>query len=106
MNNKAKKQLQAIISKMTFPQALCMSKGLNDDYDVASKAMEVFPRGEFGLIPDDVKATLEFKDARFAYDAAFENLRNFNGVYTKQYKVELAEIRKEKRAKIATYKED
>lgn len=76
-----------------------MSKGLNADYDVASNAMEVFPKGFLGLTPDDVKSSIEFNTAYFAYDVAFQNLRNFNAIYTKQFKRELAQMRDEKRAK-------
>jgi hypothetical protein len=106
MKQSTKAQLQAIISKMTFPQALSMANGLNADYEVASEILRPFPKSIFGLTPDDVKATVEFQTAKFAYELAFNNLRNFNGIYVKQFKVELAQLRDEKRTKqIAEYQE-
>jgi hypothetical protein len=98
------KQIQQIVEKMTFPQALMMSKGLNQDCDIANELLQTFPKGEFGLTPDDVKSSVEFKTAKFAYDVSFQNLRNFNQYYTKKFKRELTQMRDEKRAKqIAEY---
>jgi hypothetical protein len=91
--------LKQIVQKMTFPQALMMSKGLNQDCDVANNLLQTFPKGAFGLTPDDVKSSTEFKAAKFAYDVAFQHLRNFNQYYTKQFKCELVKMRDEKRVK-------
>jgi hypothetical protein len=93
-----KVQMQKILSKMTFTQALEASKKLNEVVNLADGHLQTFPKGAFGLTPDDVKNTVEFKTAKFTFDIAFQNLRNFNQYYTKKFKRELAQMRDEKRA--------
>lgn len=85
---------------MTFPQALAAHKSLDNVCELASQHLNTFPKGEMGLTPDDVKASAEWKCAKLSFDVSFQNLRNFNQYYTKQFKRELAQMRDEKRAKI------
>lgn len=61
---------------------------------VCDSAMKGFPRGPMGLTPDDVKASDTWKAAKKSYDKAFNSLREFNGLFVKKYKKELAQERK------------
>jgi len=49
------------------------------------------------LTPDSVKADPRWQAAKFKVDRLFQALRHFNGVYTKQFKRELAAQHKAKR---------
>ena len=46
-----------------------------------------------GLTPDHVKANPDWQRAKAAADRAFQSLRQFNGVYVRQFKRELAAAR-------------
>jgi hypothetical protein len=43
-----------------------------------------------GLTPDSVKSDPRWQAAKSKVDKLFQTLRQFNGVYTKQFKSELA----------------
>lgn len=58
-----------------------------------------FPRGPMGLTPDAVRRAPEYLAAKSAFDAAFQRLRHFNGVFTKTF---ATEIRAERSARRAT----
>jgi hypothetical protein len=50
-----------------------------------------------GLTPDSVKADPRWQAAKTRVDRLFQSLREFNGVYTKQFKRELAAQHRAKR---------
>lgn len=54
---------------------------LQEIVKTASAALQVFPRGLFGLTPDDVKASPHYRAAKMAYNRAFAELRKFNTDY-------------------------
>tara|TARA_R110002096_G_scaffold110585_1_gene241531 strand:- start:136 stop:381 length:246 start_codon:yes stop_codon:yes gene_type:complete len=53
-----------------------------------SAALQVFPRGNMGLTPDDVKASPEYKTAKADFDAVFKALRNANRHLTSHFRLE------------------
>ena len=61
--------------------------------------MKRFPKGEMGLTPDEVKESLEFKTARKAYQNAFNDVRNFNTMFLREFKKELKNERNENKKK-------
>lgn len=56
--------------------------------------------GLFGLTPDHVKQSPEFRRANGEYQAAFKALRELNGRNVKRFKAELARERQERREAI------
>lgn len=54
---------------------------LDSEYMKLSATLKAFPRGQFGLPTDAVKASAEWKSAKRACDAAFAALRRFNQQY-------------------------
>lgn len=64
----------------------------------ASEELSKFPKNEIGLTPDEIKFSPEYKKAKSKVDAAFQNLRKFNGPFVKKYKKEIIKTRNEKRA--------
>lgn len=62
-----------------------------------SDILNKFTKGEMGLVPDHIKASSEFQAAKKDYENAFNDLRNFNSNYVKQFKVELKEERNKKK---------
>ncbi len=58
--------------------------------------LNAFPKGAFGLTPDEVKFSPEYKAAKAAYDAKFEQLRNFNAGFYKMFKKEIKAAQRQK----------
>ena len=55
-----------------------------------------FPKGPMNLTPDHVRATDGWKEAKLYFDNAFQRLREFNGVFVKAYRKEIAAERRAK----------
>lgn len=84
----------------TFEQAKQIQDALTLATDNASKALRAIigdERGPMGLTPDHIKSSPEFQDALLAFNKANARSRAFNGPFVKQFKKELAELRKAKR---------
>lgn len=79
---------------MTFEQANELKKQLDAAVNAYSEALRAFPKGDMGLTPDSVKASLEFKETKAQFQAAFERLRKFNLYYLRTFKAELKAERK------------
>ena len=83
---------------MSFEAATKVYNELNAMADVTSKALKVFPRGNMGLVSDEVRATAEYQAAKNAFNAANAKARAFNQLYNKVFKKELLAARKAKMA--------
>lgn len=81
---------------MTYLEAQTHKKALEDAIDVASKAIQHFPRLPNGLIPDEVKFSPEFQKAKLAFDRAFSDLRKFNQWFVRTFKREETLRRRER----------
>ncbi|WP_415913299.1 hypothetical protein [Neptuniibacter sp. QD37_11] len=68
---------------------------LEENLQRASEALKAFPRGNMGLVPDDVKSTDEFKAAKLDYDKAHNALRNYNQDVPKTFKRQRSQERRE-----------
>ena len=71
-----------------FQSALAHKLRLEQAYSDASKAMQDFPKGEMGLTPDTVRASVEFRAAKSRLDSAFSALKAFNSQFLKRFKRE------------------
>jgi hypothetical protein len=69
-----------------FPIALTAKLALDNAVTEASAALQKYPRGNMGLTPDSVKASVEFQRDKRAYDQAFQAMRQFNTVFLKTHK--------------------
>lgn len=87
---------KSTLANLTFPKAKAESQRLWDTHKAATdKLLEVSgSKGVLGLVPDSVKGTRAWKDARLAERSAFLELREFNKWYVKTFKRELAEDRR------------
>jgi hypothetical protein len=81
---------------MTYEKARAEYDAISAKCDKASKVLNGFPRGPFGLTPDSVKRSPEFQAACREFDFAFAAQRAFASVFTKTY---TAEIRAERNAR-------
>ena len=84
---------------MNFQEAKAYKAQLENLLDFADKRLKAFDsygKSPMGLTPDHVKAMPEWKEAKMAFEIAFQNLRNFNAKYTKAFKKEIQEERKNK----------
>lgn len=83
---------------MSFLIAKAHKEMLENLTSHASNKLNAFPRGPSGLASDEVRRSPEYRLAKAEYQAAVDALRNFNKVYVKQFKKELAAERKAKYA--------
>lgn len=82
---------------MNFQTALKRKKVLEGRVDSASKALKVFPRGNMGLTPDEVKKSSSYKKAKQEYAVCFSDLRVFNNFFIKNFKSEYRNYRNKNR---------
>lgn len=83
---------------MNYSVLKTAQRNLEKDVMAASNALNKFPSGDFGLTPDSVKFTPEFKAAKKAYNDAFQTYRKMNQYINKNFKKEEAAARKAKMA--------
>lgn len=77
-----------------FELAKAAKKKYEAAVEMADKALKNFPRNSIGLTPDEVKSTPEFQCAKKDYSNAFNDLRNFNTNFVKEFKNEIRNERK------------
>ncbi len=84
---------------MNFQEAKAYKAQLESLLDFADKRLKSFDcygKSSIGMTPDHVKAMPEWQEAKTAFETAFQNLRNFNAKYTKAFRKEIQEERKNK----------
>lgn len=86
---------------MTYEIYKAAQNILSNNADVLSKKLNTYPRGAFGMTPEEVKATAEWQADYAGYHRAHNALRDFNGTYCKMFKKQDAEARKAKRMAVA-----
>ncbi len=73
---------------------------------VASDRLHAIPgigSGPMGLTPDAIRATPEYRSAKYQYDGAFLALQHHNGKYCREFASEIrADIHAEHIAKLAS----
>ena len=80
----------------SYTDAKTIRDAIEADRKDAARAMQAFPRiAPFGLIPDSVKASPEYRAARDKHEALFQKQRKFNAWFVKAF---AKEIRAERRA--------
>jgi hypothetical protein len=82
---------------ISFEDYQAQSLVLKEAVDRTSESLQVFPRGNMGITPDDVRISDEFKAAKRDYSLAFNALRVFNGSMPKDYMKRAAVIRRASR---------
>ena len=84
---------------MNFIEAKATQAKFNAAVDAASAALQSYPKtGPFGMVPDHVRVTAQYRTAKSSFDRAFAKLRQFNGWFVKAYANELRAERAERRA--------
>lgn len=71
---------------MSLEEAEVHKKELNDTVDKYSAVLQSFEANNMGLVPDHVRATAEWKEAKSNYERSFKELRNFNAWFVKEFR--------------------
>ncbi len=79
-----------------FEEAKARQALLNEEVDVADAALNAFPRGPMGLVPDVVRSTSGYRAAKASFQEAFARQREFNAMFTKRFARELRAERAER----------
>ena len=85
---------------MTYEQAKLIQEDLNNKYNYHSDIMDKFPRGEMGLVDNEVRKSEEYQIAKSNLDKSFQELRQFNVYFMKAFKKEYTKERSERRKRI------
>ena len=83
---------------MTFEEAKAHANELYAKLNECSAALNKYPKGDMGMVAESIRMTPEYKTETAAFRKVFEELRQFNTVYVKQFKKELREERAKKYA--------
>lgn len=74
---------------MTYIQDKATRDGIDANVSRLSDALREFPRGPNGLTPDDVKFSIQYRQTKAEFDAAFMRLRAFNTWFVRRYAQEI-----------------
>jgi len=74
------------IFNMTNEEAKLYKKELNGKVDMLSDKLNEFEASNIGLVPDSIRATNEWIEAKKAFDIAFKELQTFNKWYVKEFR--------------------
>jgi len=84
---------------MNYSQAKARQTELYQAEKEAGDRLKAIPgvgSGPMGLTPDSVKASPEYRKAKADYDLAFANLRSFNSWFTRTFKKEIRQERRDR----------
>lgn len=83
---------------MDYERAKKVRDVLQSVVNAASAKLQAFPKGEMGMIREDVRFTRECMDAKASYASAMRGLQEFNSKFVKTF---AKEIRAERRQKFS-----
>ena len=87
------------MTKMPYEQARKIVIEIEKKSDFWSKKLNSFPKGEMGLIPQEIKETQEYQHANQQFNATFQELQKINQWFLKNYKKEYLKERQERQYK-------
>lgn len=82
---------------MTYDEAKATRDQIEAEVVRLARVLGAFPRTALGLTPDHIKASVEYRTAKAAFDAAFHRQRVFNFAFVKTFKREIAAERRARR---------
>ncbi|PLS18937.1 hypothetical protein CVD28_00625 [Bacillus sp. M6-12] len=71
---------------MNLEEAKAHKKELDLINQKHSKILQQFETNGMGLVPDNIRATPEWKKAKQEYDHSFAELRKFNSWFVKEFR--------------------
>lgn len=89
--------VESATGKTPFESELAKQAALEADVALTGEALKSFPRLPNGLVPDEVRSTSQYREAKSKFDAAFTRLRNFNQVFVKEFSKDLRDLRDARR---------
>lgn len=69
-----------------YLDALKMKEHLELKVKAANECLRTYPRLSNGLVPDFIRETASYKQAKKNMDKAFKELQDFNKVFVKKFK--------------------
>lgn len=71
---------------MNFEEAKAYKQELDSINRTHSEILQQFETNSMGLVPDNIRATPEWKKAKQDYDSSFAELRKFNAWFVKEFR--------------------
>lgn len=71
---------------MNLEEANAHKKELEKINRKHSEALQQFKTNSMGLVPDHIRATPEYQQAKQDFDRSFAELRNFNAWFVKEFR--------------------
>lgn len=81
---------------MTYREFKLIKSELDNKVTELSEKLNSFPKGEFGLTPDEIKFSSEFRALKAEFNVVFQKLQQLNEFGVKAFKKEMKEERKAK----------
>lgn len=91
------KSFELAMAAVNYETAKAKVDQLNDEYKRLSDELNKFPKNAMGLVPDEIKRTVEYRSIKEASDKVFATLRAINPPYLKKFKVEISAEREARR---------
>jgi len=71
---------------MSFEEAKAHKQELDTINRKHSEILQQFETNGMGLVPDNIRATKEWKEAKQDYERSFAELRKFNAWFVKEFR--------------------
>ena len=83
---------------MTYLQAKAIKEEMNDKLNILEAKLKEFQvAGGNGFVPDALRNTPEYKNVKIKFDKLFIEFQQFNKVFVKEFKKEIAKERRSRR---------
>lgn len=79
---------------MTFEKALDLKKEIETRVNKLDTEIKSFEKNSLGMVKEEIRNSKEYKESKKSFDLSFKELQNFNSWFTKEFKKEIAEQRK------------
>jgi len=82
---------------MNYIEAKEYKHKLESIVETYSERLQGFKKNNLGMIPNEIRETEEYKEAKLDFDKFFNQLQEFNKYFMKQFKKEYSKERAERR---------
>jgi viroplasmin and RNaseH domain-containing protein len=78
--------IREILEGLDYEAWKAKAQELDDKVSEIEKVLKKFPTGDHGLVPDDIRKSVNYKKVKSEFDRAFKELQDFNRKSSKAYK--------------------
>ena len=83
------------MKEITYNEAKEIKKLIDEKCNVLSKKLNSFPKGDMGLVVEEIRLSNEYQSIKREFEKSFKELQEFNKWFMKRFKKEYAKERRE-----------